>query len=177
MCLTQHPVLEIQERSTQPSLAFFQWPAISKFMEWDIERDENYEKAISKIADYVSRRDHSERELRDKLLRKFDSELVEQVIARAHELDWIPSPEALAKKVAAELDRKNKGYLYIQNYLRQKGLPSVPSDSQVELQKATDLVERKFGELPIEDHQARQKAWQFLASRGFLSETVREILG
>lgn len=132
--------------------------------------------ALKKAMDFLARRDHSEREIRQKLAKKFEPEDVDNVVEILKKRNWLPNDEeqalALAEKVAGTLHRKKKGLNYINGYLRQKGLPPVVKDEELELEKARALVKTKFRKL--ED--VKDKAGRFLLARGFDSSTVRKVI-
>ena len=137
--------------------------------------DENYFSAMNSLMGYLARRDHSVKELRDKLKRKFTVEEVDRALETAHENGWLIPPEELAVKVAGELGRKGKGKIYIRNYLAQKGLPLVTADDEEELQKGMEVARHKFGEGRLEQIEERKKVYQFLINRGFDSFVARKV--
>ena len=158
--------------------------------------------------DLVALRDHSEKELRTKLLTYFKrnfqyrqraakkqgrdltaefasqqqeiADAIEGAIEFAKTHQWICKPAGLSEKMARMLHRKNKGISYINNYLKEKGLPAVTQDRDLELEKALALVKNKYSDFPqlsYEDKRKEQaRVARFLASRGFDSETVRKVI-
>lgn len=132
------------------------------------------------MMDHLARRDHSERELRQKLKGKFEPDEIEHALDYGKEKGWIPEDEEsklrLARKMAEFLHRKLKGIHYINQYLSEKGLPSVETDGERELEKARELLENKFAQADWRDRQMQAKAGRFLVSRGFEMGVVREIL-
>ncbi|MGZ3795863.1 MAG: regulatory protein RecX [Pseudobdellovibrionaceae bacterium] len=164
--------------------------------------------AKKKVMDLVALRDHSEKELRTKLrtyfkrnfqyrqrlAKKQGRDLSEEFASQQEEINdaiegaiefakshqWICKPEDLAEKMATMLHRKKKGISYINNYLKEKGLPSVPQDRDLELEKALALVKNKysdFSQLSFEEKKKEQaRVGRFLVSRGFDSETVRKVI-
>lgn len=141
--------------------------------------------AKRKVMDMIARRDHSEKELRQKLREKFSpahdeeqdlNELIQEAIDFAKDNRWLGDPQELAYRLADMLHRRNKGIYYINNYLREKGLPSVEKDSDFELQKALELVHNKWGENTEFSREEKARAGRFLASRGFDPETVRKVI-
>lgn len=131
-----------------------------------------------KYAMYLfARRDHSEKELRERLEKnnKYQQETVEQVIKEAWENKWLIPPEELSERVARYLHEKFKGHIYINQYLRKKGLPEVELNEDLEIQKAQEIIERKYKN-QIEDFQKRVKIHRFLSSRGFISPTIQQVL-
>jgi len=132
--------------------------------------------ALDQITVYLAKRDHSEKELRTKLAKKFEPQEIEEAILEAKERKWLAAPEDLAERVTNALHRKKKGRLYIQRYLKEKGLPAHPLEDEQELEKAHELLERKFGELNsklLSNPSDRQKIYRYLAYRGFTDETIR----
>ncbi|MGZ3771147.1 MAG: regulatory protein RecX [Bdellovibrio sp.] len=137
--------------------------------------------AKKKVMDLLARRDHSEKELRKKLLEKFadidgSKEIVEEAINFAKDNNWIGDPQNLATQMANVLHRKKKGIQYINNYLREKGLPSVEIDRDHELEKALSIVNNKFDENYEFSREDKAKVGRLLISRGFDAETVRKVI-
>ncbi len=136
-----------------------------------------------KVMDMIARRDHSEKELRSKLKEKFAEAdnlpaLIDEAIEFAKSHKWLGDPQNLAERFADMLHRKNKGINYINNYLREKGLPSVGSDNDFELEKAMELVKNKYRSLEGKSlsRGEKEKVGRFLVSRGFDSGTVRKVI-
>lgn len=88
-------------------------------------------------------------------------------------------PHELSEKVVEELHRKQKGYLYISHYLREKGLPAVDKDLEFEYKKGMDLLLRKFHNQENSPAVARDliaKKIRFLSNRGYDQETIRKVV-
>lgn len=138
--------------------------------------------AKKKIMDYVAARDHSQSELRAKLSGKFEPEVIEQALNWASQQKWMAEPQTLTEKVADQLQRRGKGIHSINQTLEAKGLPPVQSDFKMEITKARKLVFAKyspsdFNGLDFKTAQKLQiKITRFLASRGFDSDVVDQIL-
>lgn len=127
--------------------------------------------------DYLARRDHSEKELREKLSKKFSEDEIETAILYAKENNWMIHPHELSEKVAASLGEKGKGIIYIQQYLNKKGLPSVTANYNYELTKAERLLESLMKKRKDEDAQKwREKTQRYLVNRGYDSSTIREVI-
>jgi regulatory protein len=124
-----------------------------------------------KAMDFLARRDHSEKELTEKLLKHFELSEIEPVLEEMKERGWLPQPEELAQKVTENLHMKKKGHLYIQNFLRQKGLPETPKDMDRELEKARNLVHSKS-----QDLSNTKKTASLLKNRGFDTETIARVI-
>lgn len=141
--------------------------------------------ARNKMMDYIARRDHSEKELRQKLRRaKYSPEEIEKAIEYGKSRKWIPDSEDLeanlSNRMAEGLHRKKKGILFINSYLSEKGLPEVQSNSEQELEKALNLVENKYrfsSDLSREEKdKLKAKIGRFLISRGYETSIVRKVI-
>lgn len=136
--------------------------------------------AQRKLMDLLALREHSEQELRAKLSRNFAPEDVEEALALAKAKGWITDPALLAQQTAETLHRKGKGIEYINQYLEGKGLPPVAMNSELELEKARELVKNKklnFENLDSDEKEAaRAKLARLLASRGFDEDTLRKVI-
>lgn len=134
-----------------------------------------------KVMDLLARRDHSEKELRKKLRERFPDDedtlnAIENAIQFAKDNNWLGDPQDLAQRMADMLHRKNKGIQYINNYLRDKGLPQVAPDREAELEKALEIVKGKYDLEEKLTREDKAKVGRFLMSRGFDSETVRKVI-
>jgi regulatory protein len=136
--------------------------------------------ARNRMMDYLAQRDHSEKELRKKLKDKFSPDEIDIAFTYGKVQGWIPdSPESalnLAEKTAATLKRKGKGPLYINQYLKEKGLPKVSMNRDEEFENARKLAHNKFPNIENMDTKAKAKVGRFLISRGFSLETVRKVI-
>lgn len=135
--------------------------------------------------DLLARRDHSEKELRQKLKRaKFSPEEIDKAIQYGKENNWLPDTAekalGLSDRTADSLHRKKKGILFINSYLAEKGLPEVQSNPDLELEKALNLIENKYSfsdQLDREEKEKlKSKIGRFLISRGFETSIVRKVL-
>jgi regulatory protein len=133
----------------------------------------------NKMMDYLAHREHSEKELREKLNQQFSPEEIDAAIEYGKKHAWIPSSsqelQALSNQAADALHRKKKGILYINSFLQQKGLPEVQPNSSLELEKAQDLVKNKYKKEPSSNKRDQQIA-RFLASRGFDSDIIEQVV-
>jgi regulatory protein len=135
--------------------------------------------------EYIAERDHSEKELKDKLRRlkdphdrtkpRFSAEEINNGIEWAHSNKWFKPSDQLAESVAQTLHNKKKGIRYINAYLAEKGLPPQPADDQHELEKAIQLIQRKILTKTI-DSNLKLKLSRFLISRGFRADIVSKAL-
>lgn len=165
-------------------LAIFVYKANMKNSTKDNKPKQTPWTARNKMMDLLARRDHSEKDLRKKLKDRFTPEEIDQAIQYGKERQWIPDDETslltLAEKTAGAFHRKNKGILYINNYLKEKGLPSVDADPSLELEKALTLVKNKklnFAGLDRKDaEKVKAKLGRFLVARGFDMSVVRKVI-
>lgn len=136
--------------------------------------------ARKRMMDLIAHRDHSEKELREKLHERFETRFIDEAIDYGRDHGWIPDDEEsqtqLADKFAESLHRRGKGILSINHQLQEKGLPPVATDSERELEKAMRLIAGKFTEEQLTDRNVQAKAGRFLASRGFDADTVRQAI-
>lgn len=137
--------------------------------------------AKKKVMDLIARRDHSEKEIRTKLREKFSDEedmgeIIDEAVEFAKDNNWLGDPSVLAHRLADMLHRRNKGIYYINNYLKEKGLPSVETDRALELEKALTIVKNKYDEDHKFSREEKARVGRLLASRGFDSETVRKVI-
>lgn len=141
------------------------------------EEQTELKKALKKIADYLSRRSHSEKELALKLSKTFSLKIIEKALKTAKQNNWLESVQDLSEKVAADLHKKNKGWNYIQTYLCEKGLSPPPYDREKELAKAKILIIKKYKSFKNFSGEEKNKIKQFLFYRGFEEIVVEDILG
>jgi len=133
-------------------------------------------KAYDKMAYYLGARDHSLKELHVKLSKNFSQSIVNATLSKAIDHGLITSPQELAEKTAQMLHGKKKGYYYIKNYLRKKGLPEVKREEEIEFDKAYAIVNNHFSEGEPLTHEQKQKAIRLLNNRGFDSETIKKVI-
>ncbi|MEZ4872900.1 MAG: regulatory protein RecX [Bdellovibrionales bacterium] len=139
------------------------------------EKSDDVLKCTDKIVDYLARRDHSVKELKTKLSRRFTRSAIDQALEIAEERSWLKTPEELSARVAETLHLRGKGFRYIQNYLREKGLPPIDRDDDREKQKAESALIAKYGDFEALSYDEKQKAYRFLASRGYDLEIIKSV--
>jgi len=138
--------------------------------------DEVLTKAVESLTRYLAMRDHSELELRTKMRRYYEPDIVERAIAFARERDWLLAPEKLAQKATEELHRRKKSFRYIQNALRKRGLPVTREDTNDEMEKIRQLLRSRFVEGDDLSYEEKAKAYKFLKYRGFDDALIRKVL-
>lgn len=127
--------------------------------------------------DYLAVRDHSRQELETKLSQKdYAPEDIAHALDSLETSGLLASPESLSEKVSENLHQKGKSHTYIEQYLEAKGLPSVPRDSELELEKAEKLLQSHFSKLSKSSETDKKKMAHFLQNRGFDTETIMKAL-
>ena len=139
---------------------------------------------LKKAYDLLSRRAHSTQELRDKLYRrKYHKHGIETVIAECERLQLL-NDELFANDYAAELGRQGKGRFKITMQLRSKGLSKEHIETALdnlgdnEEENAKMALKGKLRSLLHETdiNKRRQKAYRFLAYRGFSSDIISKLM-
>ena len=146
-----------------------------EFLQNDSEREIAQNKAMA----YISKYQKTEKELRDYLIKKgFDEEIVLKVIKKLKEYNLVDDMS------------------YAKNYIKSKSKKSGRRKLSFELKKrgiADDMVEENIEEysndseniLPLcekylknkpREYKTKQKAYRFLASRGFIGEDIMRAL-
>ena len=137
---------------------------------------QNENHAVQKIMEYQSRRDHSEWELRRKLGRFYSQEEIEQALKMASDQDLLANPSDLAERTSRVLHERKKGYLFIRNYLKEKGLTLPQRNEDLEIEKAVDIVIRKFHKRAPFSYKEQTQVYRLLHNRGFDEETIRKVI-
>lgn len=134
-----------------------------------------YAQALDRLTRYLALRDHSRYELKTKLLRRFDAELVDRLMHEAEANGWLVAEDQIAERLVLALERRNKSRRYIEAQLMKRRLPVPRAEEENEIEIIRKLVERKFGvdKLSFED---KAKAYRFLKYRGFKDRAIRQVL-
>ncbi|WP_457669317.1 regulatory protein RecX [Thiolapillus sp.] len=129
----------------------------------------------------LSLREHSRFELEGKLLRRFDTTLVQQVLQNL-EQQGLQSDTRFAEQYV--YSRRNRGYgpVRIRAELLERGVSEelitvwldVPARDWQALM--LEAVTKKFGDLPPADRKEMAKRGRFLSSRGFPSWMINDYL-
>lgn len=136
--------------------------------------------AKRKIIDLMARRDHSAKEIRDKLKRRTEPDVLEQAMAWAYEQNWIPSEEKLQEQVVRALGYQKKGQNAINLKLKKLGLKPVRLDPETEYENAVRALESKFKSDILKglDFKSFQKekarVMRFLLGKGFNTSTIQK---
>ncbi len=126
----------------------------------------------------LARREHSRRELLDKLaLRGFQREEVEPVIDELAERDW-QNEERYAECYIRQRIAKGYGPVRIRYELQQRGIDDADLDAQAESQGGwqhllLDVYSSKYGEERLLTQADWLKRSRFLQQRGFSGEMIK----
>ena len=135
----------------------------------------------NKAMDLLSRREHSEQELRRKLkLRDYDSNDIDETLRRL-KLDGLQSDHRFAESYVNHRVNAGIGPVKIRFELRQKGVSDDLADEF--LQPLSDGWEtlmqqqrvKKFGPTIPADYKTCMKQARFLQNRGFSAESVMRL--
>ena len=134
-----------------------------------------------KATDLLAYREHSEAELRQKLLaRKYDSAEVDEAIDKLKQHNYLDDAELCRQQFEIFYAEGKLSVRQIVAKLIQRGFDKnfieqlIPADvDEHELQAATSALTKKF---KSRDKNFRVKAWQFLSSRGFDNEIISSVI-
>ena len=142
-------------------------------------------RAFNSALNSLDYRDHSEKEIRAKLLRKHDADYVEEAIERLIELDLI-NDERYAENYARELfEHKRFGRMRIISELRAKGISSDIANAAVDelfseeepdnIQRIVDIIGKRYYNR-MNDEVGRKKVFSALQRMGYSFSDIRETM-
>ncbi len=130
----------------------------------------------------LARREHSARELRQKLQQRgYDSDVINETLAKAQELGW-QSDRRFAESWIRQSVAKGNGFRKISAQAQQKGidddlLQSVLNEQQPDWdEECYQRLLRKFGETPPTEQKQRDKMMRHLLQRGFSFDSIKRAL-
>jgi len=130
----------------------------------------------------LTRREHSQRELLDKLaLKGFDRAVTQQLIDVLNDEGW-QSDERFAEAYARHRIKKGFGPIKISYELRQKGIAEFNLENVVMdlagswLDLIAQVYKKKYGEDKPVSKKERVKQSRFLQQRGFSHEMIKTVL-
>ena len=142
--------------------------------------------ALASAFRILARRDHTHKELAVKLRKKgFDCAAIEGALARCLELGYLDDAKT-ATIIAGHLADGGYGPLRVRQTLGQKGLDDAAiekalarcGDEETQVISARRMLEKKASRLNREADpwKRRQKAYRFLAGRGFQSAVINRAI-
>ncbi|MBD3669470.1 MAG: regulatory protein RecX [Gammaproteobacteria bacterium] len=136
---------------------------------------------LKKAYKLLGSREHSRLQLKRKLSRGFDEDLVELVLDELAG-EGLQSDERYAESfVRSRIDRGH-GPIRIANELREHGVDELLIDTYLDfsrpdwVERAREVRDKRFGEGIEADYEQRAKQARFLQYRGFTSEQIRRVL-
>ena len=142
-------------------------------------------RAFNSALNSLDYRDHSEKEIRAKLKRKYGAEYVDEAVEKLIDLDLI-NDERYAENYARELfEHKKFGKIRIKSELIAKGIASdIASDAVNSLfedeepdniQRIVDIIEKKYYNR-MNDEVGRKKVFSALQRMGYSFSDIREAM-
>ena len=142
-------------------------------------------RAFNSALNSLDYRDHSEKEIRAKLLRKHNAEYVDEAVEKLIELDLV-NDERYAENYARELfERKKFGKMRIKAELRAKGISAETANSAVEalfedeepdnIQRIVDIIGKRYYNR-MNDEVGRKKVFSALQRMGYSFSDIREAM-
>lgn len=142
-------------------------------------------RAFNSALNSLDYRDHSEKEIRAKLIRKHGAEYVDEAVEKLIELDLI-NDRRYAENYARELfDHKKFGKIRIKSELIAKGIASDIASETVNslfedeepdnIQRIVDIIEKKYYNR-MNDEVGRKKVFSALQRMGYTFSDIREAM-
>jgi len=148
--------------------------------------DKDCNTAMNTAIRLISRRNHTEQEIRQKLRQRgFEAEVIARVISECERFNYINDKET-ARKYLGELRSKGQGIRGIRFSMKKKGIRDEIIDTVLdenhsaaeELGSADKAFQKKFISLSREKdiRKKREKIFRFLSLRGFSSSVISEVM-
>jgi regulatory protein len=149
--------------------------------------DESHRNALNTALRILTRRDHSARELTQKLqVRGYAGEVIDNIISECERLGYI-NDERTAQIVIRRLHRKGYGVKHIRFELNRKGLLGKHVEKMLaesislsdERQAAEKIFLKHMGRFEREKDilKRKDKIYRFLYARGFSQTAISELVG
>ncbi|WP_211829164.1 regulatory protein RecX [Kistimonas asteriae] len=132
--------------------------------------------------DLLSRREHSRKELWQKLRNRAETPEMLEVVLGTLEADRLLSDERFAESFVRSRVSRGLGPTRIKQELLQKGIAADLVSMQLEafdedwLQQAQDVNVKKFGTTPVKDPKEKAKRVRYLQYRGFHIDTILAVV-
>lgn len=149
-----------------------------------IKYEDSYIKAKKISQKFISYKIRSSFEVRNKLASyKFDSTIIDKLIDEYEKLNIINDYEYAKEYFKSLVNTKKLSKKLAQFKLREKGINSEIIEEvslkylSNDFDNAQDLLKKKFKNKDFSDYKERQKAYRFLASKGFSYSIIKKLLG
>lgn len=156
--------------------------------EWQtIVEDDRVAKAKARAFDYLAHKPRTVTEVRRKLREKdYPDPIIETVIERLHELNYLDDAHYAEQYVARRFSHKGYGPVRIRQELRKRGIDRPLAESAVEdffedestLEAAREKAEKRWPRIAREDdaRKRRDKLYRYLKRRGYTYDTIRVVI-
>lgn len=143
-----------------------------------------YKKAFNDACRILSARPKTRMEMENKLKLKYDDAVIDEVVKKLQEYDYLNDTEFVRLWVEERKRLKPAGKKKIANELRAKGIEKQVVDEAIEqlipddLDTAVDIIKKRIsraGGAP-EDRKSIQKLYRYLLYRGFDYDTIHRAL-
>lgn len=137
-----------------------------------LEERINYSKAINKCYDLLSRRAHSVKELRDKLLKSFSSETCDKAISQMLEYGYLNDEEYAKDLLSHLIENKKMSRRFIFLEMNKRGISHETVESLLEnveidnVQNAYDIISSKYIN-KLNEEGGKQKIIAAMSRKGF----------
>lgn len=146
-----------------------------------IKEGDSLTKCLSKAYRFLSYRPRSEKEMRDKLLEKFDPQTVDRAISRLEEFSYVNDSDFARMWVNSRGNgRSNRAIAY---ELKKKGVaPETIEESLAgigrseEFRAALELVQSRSKYRDLSKEEAFKKVGGFLSRRGYSYEIIKKVI-
>lgn len=150
--------------------------------EWEELVDKiNYKKAVNKCYDLLSRRDHSVKELRTKLLRTVDEKNADRAIDRMLELGYLDDRKYAEELLEYLVNNKNMSRSFIKQEMYKRGVPGdivseLMSETEIDnVSSVKELLLTKYKN-KLRAEGGREKVIASLMRKGFSYSDIRSAL-
>ncbi len=150
----------------------------------EILKVDEYEKAKNKALQSITRTEKSEKKMREKLLKDFDEDIVEEVIEFLKKYSLVDDERFADRIVANDVNFKKVGKNKIKQNLYSKGIGREYIESAIseidrdkELENAIYLAKKKISKIKSTDERTiKNKLYQHLAYKGFDYDTINSAI-
>lgn len=147
--------------------------------EWQTLVDKiNYSKAINKCYDLLSRRDHSVKEIKTKLLRTVDENNAQRAIDRMIELGYLNDEKYAEKLLEYLIENKRMSKAHIKQEMFKRGVPNEIISSLLEyaeidnVSSICDLIQTKYRN-KLNAENGKEKVIASLMRKGFSYSDIK----
>jgi len=157
---------------------------VDEFEIKSLKNKDEKSKALNKALEIISRRIHSEKEVRDKLRKKnFRSDVIDKSIENLKKIGYINDEIFAREWLESRISYKPKGRALIKRELLYKGVNPEIMERVLELvynkdreKKELERLYRERKKIIGKKHQEKDKLVRYLISRGFLWEDIKDTI-